>query len=175
MELVLAVVLIFMMRVADVTLGTLRIIQLVRGNRFGAGMLGFFESLIWVLAARQVLADLDEPAKIIGYAAGYAAGTMLGGTVERWLAMGTAIVRVIAPVDSPPAYQALQDAGFPTTILNGEGRDGPVRIVFSVVRRREVPPMLAVVKQVNPHAIVTVEETRLADLASTRRATALRK
>jgi uncharacterized protein YebE (UPF0316 family) len=102
-ELLLAALLIFAMRLADVSLGTLRIVMLVRGKRRWAGVLGFFESLIWVLAARQVLGDLDELIKIVAYAGGYAAGTMLGSTFERWLAMGSVLVRIVAPVDSPHA------------------------------------------------------------------------
>lgn len=175
MDLVAASAIIFGMRVADVTLGTMRIIQLVRGHRLWAGALGFFESLIWVLAARQVLTDLDEPVKIGAYAAGYAVGTMLGGSVERWLAMGTAMVRVVSSVQAPPVFEALQRSGIPTTVVNGDGRDGPVRVVFSIISRRDVPRALAVIHETNPNAIVTVEDTRIADVAVSRRTAAVRK
>lgn len=163
------------MRLADVSLGTLRIVMLVRGKRRWAGVLGFFESLIWVLAARQVLGDLDEVIKIAAYAGGYAAGTMLGSTIERWLAMGSVLVRIVAPVDSPHAYEVLRDAGYPTTVLNGEGRDGPVRVAFSVLPRRASRSALDLVAETNPEAFVTVEEARHMDLATRRSATAMKK
>jgi uncharacterized protein YebE (UPF0316 family) len=174
-ELLLAALLIFAMRLADVSLGTLRIVMLVRGRRGWAGVLGFFESLIWVLAAREVLGDLDEPVKIAAYAAGYAAGTMLGSTFERWLAMGSVLLRIVAPVDSPHAYEALQEAGYPTTVVNGEGRNGAVRVAFCVLPKRESKRALDLVAAANPQAFITVEEASQLDLASRRSAVALRK
>jgi uncharacterized protein YebE (UPF0316 family) len=175
MELLLAALLIFGMRLLDVSAGTLRIVMLVRGKRRWAGILGFLESLIWVLAARQVLGDLDEPIKIVAYAGGFAAGTMLGSTIERWLAMGSVLVRVVAPIDSPHAYQAVRDAGYPVTVLNGEGRDGPVRLWLCVTPRRDVGGVLDLIATVNPQAFVTVEEARLPDLSTRRAAAAVRK
>jgi uncharacterized protein YebE (UPF0316 family) len=175
LELFFSALLIFAMRLADVSLGTLRIVMLVRGKRGWAGVLGFFESLIWVLAAREVLGNLDEPVKIVAYAGGYAAGTMLGSTIERWLAMGSVLVRIVAPVESPHAYEALQDAGYPTTVLNGEGRDGAVRVAFSVLPRRDSRHALDLVARVNPDAFVTIEDARHLDLTSRRAAAALRK
>lgn len=175
MELLLAALLIFCLRITDVALGTLRIVLLVREKRRWAGVLGFFESLVWVLAARAVLTELDEPVKILAYAGGFAVGTVLGSTVERWMAMGTALVRVVAAIEDPQAYPHLQEAGFPTTVLNGEGRDGPVRIVFLVVPRRRVPEVLDVVASVNPAAFVTVEEAKTPNLAARRSAALVRK
>jgi uncharacterized protein YebE (UPF0316 family) len=171
----LASLVIFCLRLADVSLGTLRIVMLVRGNRRWAGLLGFFESLIWLLAAREVLGNLDSVVKMIGYAGGYAVGTMLGATIERWLAMGSVLVRIVAPVDSTHAYESLRAAGYPTTVLNGEGRDGPVRISFSVLPRREAKRALEVVSGVNPGAFVTIEEAKLPELAARRSAFAIRK
>ncbi len=87
--LLLAALAIFLLRIIDVSLGTLRITMLVRGHRGFAGLLGFFESLIWLLAAAQVLSDLDSPVKFLAYAGGYAAGTVLGTTIEKWIAIGS--------------------------------------------------------------------------------------
>ncbi len=163
------------MRVTDVTLGTLRIVFLVRGNRWYAGLLGFFESLIWVLAARQVLTDLDNPAKILGFAAGFGAGTLLGATIERWLALGSKLVRVVSPYDAPAGYAALRDAGFQVTVLNGEGRDGDVRIAFSVVPRRRTGEVLSIVRKHNPEAFVTLEDATLPNMKALRTAASVRK
>lgn len=170
-----AAVLIFFMRVSDVTLGTLRIVNLVRGNRWLAGLLGFFESLIWVLAARQVLTDLDNPIKIIGYAAGFGAGTLLGSSIERWLALGSKLIRIVSPVDSPPGYLAMRDAGFQVTVLNGEGRDGGVRIAFSVVPRKRTSEVLSIVRAHNPDAFVTLEDATMPDMNAMRTSTSVRK
>lgn len=175
MELALAALLIFGMRLLDVSAGTLRIVMLVRGRRRWAGLLGFLESLIWVLAAGQVLGDLDQPVKIVAYAGGFASGTMLGATIERWLAMGSVLVRVVAPIESPHAYERIREMGFPVTVLNGEGRDGAVRLWLCVVSRKAVGTVLDSIAEVNPQAFVTVEEARLPDLMARKSAATVKK
>ncbi len=170
-----AALLIFSMRVTDVTIGTLRIVFLVRGKRWTAGMLGFFESLVWVLAARLVLTDLDDPIKIIGFAAGFGAGTVLGGTIERWLALGNKLIRIVAPVESPAGFETLREAGYQVTVLNGEGRDGDVRIAFSVIPRRKTSEVLSIVRENNPEAFVTLEDATLPNMKALRSSTAVRK
>ena len=107
MELFLGSLLIFALRIGDVSLASVRIVTLMRGRIGLAALLGFFESLFWVSAAAIVFTNLDHPIRIISFAAGFATGTLLGGFVERWLAMGTALLRVIAPVESPSLTEPL--------------------------------------------------------------------
>lgn len=163
MEAVLAAVLIFCLRLIDVSLGTLRIQFLVQGRRRLAGLVAFFESLVWTIAAVQVLGDLDEPIKIVGYAGGYAAGTMLGGLLESRIGLGDRLVRVVAPMDSPPVGTVLHAAGYPVTVLNGEGALGAVRVSFSVVPRRRVAHVMDLIRRHNSEAFVTVEESTRAN------------
>lgn len=157
--LALSALLIFSLRIVDVSLGTLRIGFLVRGQRRLAGLFGFFESLVWLIAAAQVLANLDSPIKFVAYAGGYATGTMLGVSIERWLAIGESIMRVVTPVDSPPVEDELRAAGYYVTLLNARGRDGDVRVSFSVIPRRKIPDVLKLLKRVSPSAFVTFEST----------------
>ena len=162
-----AAALIFGLRIIDVSLGTLRIAMLVRGNRLYAGALGFFESLIWLIAAAEVLSNLDSPLKYIGYAGGYAAGTMLGTTIEKWQALGSILLRVIEPVDRPgSAAEALREAGYYATVMNARGRDGDVQIIFSVIPRRRQAEVLRLIRGINPNAYVTFEQTSRASSAT---------
>ncbi len=163
LELLGAALLIFALRVVDVSLGTLRIAMLVRGQRLLAGTLGFFESIIWLLAAAQVLNNLDSWIKIIGYAGGYAVGTMLGTTIEKWIAIGSILLRVIERVDDPESAEVLREAGYYATVVNATGRDGSVRILFSVIPRRRQGSVLRLIHQVNPKAYVTFEQTSRPD------------
>lgn len=171
MELFLGSLLIFLLRIGDVSIASVRIVTLMRGRIWLAAVLGFFESLFWVSAAAIVFSNLDHPIRIITFAAGFATGTLLGGFVERWLAMGTALLRVITPIDSPPVAEALRAAGFPVTVLNAEGRDGEVRLNFMVLARRRVKDALAIVHDINPGAFITVEDIRIAELERTKRST----
>ena len=173
MELLLGSLLIFVLRIGDVSIGSVRIVTLMRGRIWLAAVLGFFESLLWVSAAAIVFTNLDHPIRIVAFAAGFATGTLLGGFVERWLAMGTALLRVIAPVESPPVAAALRSAGFPVTVLNAEGRDGEVRLNFMVLARRRVKEALAIVHEVNPGAFITVEDIRIAELERSKRSSVI--
>lgn len=175
MELFLGSLLIFALRIGDVSIASVRIVTLMRGRIWLAALLGFFESLFWVSAAAIVFSNLDHPVRIITFAAGFASGTLIGGFVERWLAMGTALIRVIAPVDSPPVAEAMRAAGFQVTVLNAEGRDGEVRLNFSVMSRRRAKEALALVGEINPDAFVTVEDIRIAEIERSKRASAMRK
>lgn len=159
MDLLLSAAAIFFLRIADVSIGTLRIGFLVRGRPGLAGVLSFLESLVWLTAAAQVLAELDNPVKFVAYAGGYATGTMLGVQIERWIAVGDVMMRIVAPVASPSAAGALREAGYIVTEMNAEGRDGQVRVSFSVLPRRRVAEALALVQRVNPEAFVSFEGT----------------
>lgn len=159
LPLALNALLIFFMRIADVSLGTLRIGFLVRGKRRLAGLFGFFESLIWLFAAAQVLSNLESVWQFIAYAAGYATGTMMGVSIERWLAMGTSLMRVVSTIDTPATSAALRDAGYYVTELNAKGRDGDVRVSFTVLPRRKEQSVLKLISEINPSAFVTFEST----------------
>ncbi len=151
--------LIFLLRIGDVSLGTLRIGFLVRGQRGLAGLFSFFESMVWLVAAAQVLMHLDSPLKFLGYAGGYATGTMVGVSIERWLAFGDTLMRIVAPIDSPSADEALRAEGYFVTVLNARGRDGDVRVAFTVLPRKRIHQALRVVERTNPQAFVTFEPT----------------
>jgi hypothetical protein len=103
MDLFLSSLLIFGLRIVDVSLDTIRIVFLIQSRRWLAGALGLVQSFVFIFAVAQVFQNLDEPLRMVGYASGFAAGTVLGSSIERWIGMGHAIVRVIAPFDTPQA------------------------------------------------------------------------
>ncbi|GHG03911.1 hypothetical protein GCM10017783_15580 [Deinococcus piscis] len=162
--LLLNALMIFGLRILDVSLGTLRIGMIVRGRRNLAAVLSFFESLIWLTAAAQVLGNLESPVQFIAYAGGYAAGTLVGAWIEQWLAVGKVVLRAFVPVNAPDVAGALRSAGYYVTALNGSGRDGDVRILFSVIPRRASGKVLRLIEEVYPKAFVTIEEVSTADL-----------
>jgi uncharacterized protein YebE (UPF0316 family) len=172
MDFALPLLAIFLLRIVDVSIASVRIVTLMRGRIGMAAILGFFESAVWVSAAAIVFTNLDHPVRIVAFAGGFAAGTLLGGNIERWLAMGTSLVRVVttAEPDYPPRVAAaLREAGFPVTVLNAEGRDGEVRVTFMVLPRRKVKQALAIVASVNPQAFTTVEDIHVAEMQRHRR------
>ena len=153
-------VLIFFLRIADVSLATLRLLFAVRGRKWLASGIGFFEILIWIYAVGTALQHLSSPWHVIGYAGGFAAGTFVGLTLEERLALGVAVVRVTSTHGGVELAEALRALGFGVTETSGYGRDGVVEILHTVVRRRDLKKVFETVEQWDPDAFVTVEEPK---------------
>lgn len=160
LETLLGALFIFAMRVGDVSLGTIRIIVSVQGRKYLAAAIGFVEVTIFVVAISRVLSQMVNPINVLAYSGGFATGTILGISIEAKLAMGYRMVRVITHRTHEHLENALREAGFGVTRLLGEGKDGRVFILISVVRRKNLNQYLAVVNELAPKAFVTVEESR---------------
>jgi len=151
---------IFVARIFDVTLGTLRIIFVARGKRNLAPVLGFFEVLIWIVVISQVVQNLESATAYIGYAAGFAAGNYFGMWLEDKLALGTYILRLITAEESGELVQRLRAAGFGVTTVAGEGKTGTVQLIYTFVKRRDVEAVLSIIHELKPNAFVSMEEVR---------------
>jgi uncharacterized protein YebE (UPF0316 family) len=170
----LGALLIFCLRVIDVSIGAIRIVMIVRGERWIAGLLGFFESLTWVIAAGLVFSNLDSPVRMLAYAAGFGAGTILGSTLERMLKLGRTVLRVITPIETPEVATALRKAGFGVTVVNAEGLNGDVRLAFTVIPRRRADEALSIIAGINDDAFVTLEDVSMPEIRA-HRASRIRK
>ncbi len=158
--------LIFLARVVDVSVGTIRVILLNRGMRVTAPLLGFFEVLIWLLAIGQIMTNLSNPVCYLSYAAGFAAGNYVGMLLEIKLAMGLAMVRVIISGDSSHMRRFLGKAGYRATLVRAEGSRGQVDILLTVVRRRHLRRVIELVHRLHPQAFYTIEDVRFASETS---------
>jgi uncharacterized protein YebE (UPF0316 family) len=154
-------ILIFCLRIVDVSLDTMRVLFVVRGQRVAAASLGFFQALVWIIAVGNAIKHLDSWWHILGYAGGYGTGTLVGITIERALAYGLATVRIVSPHGGVEIAEALRDRGYGVTEVRGYGRDGGVEIVDSVVQRQHLRDVLEIVDRWDPSAFVTVEEPRI--------------
>jgi uncharacterized protein YebE (UPF0316 family) len=148
---------IFVARIFDVSLGTLRMIMVIAGHRIISAILGFVEVIIWIVAAGNAVEHFNNPFAVLAFAGGFAAGTLVGMTIENRLAIGFRVVRVINPKPELDLAGAMRGDGFTATRLEGGGPDGPVEIVFLAVKRRAVPKLLERIGQVTPDAFMSVE------------------
>jgi uncharacterized protein YebE (UPF0316 family) len=151
---------IFAFRIVDVSLATLRMLFSVRGQRMLVPLIGFFEVLIWLFAAGSAIRYLNSPLHVLGYAGGFAAGTVVGLWVEEKLAFGLATVRIISAHGGVELADDLRARGFGVTEFAGEGREGKVEVVYTVARRSEIRGILEAADLWDPEAFVTVEEPR---------------
>lgn len=132
---VLLPVLIFLARILDVGLGTIRIIFISRGRKFLAPLIGFFEILIWLVAIGKVMQNLTNVYCYIAYAGGFAAGNFTGMWIEEKLAMGTLIIQIITKKDASALIDNLKSSGYGVTVVPAEGSTGQVHIVYSLIKR----------------------------------------
>lgn len=160
MEPILGGLFIFALRLTDVTLGTMRILMTVRGRKWIAALIGFVEVTIFVVAISQVVRNFGNSWNVLGYAGGFAAGTLVGMTIEEHLALGWTVIRIISTDLSRRVCEALREAGYGVTEIPGQGMRGAVEIYEVVARRSDLPKILQIVERVDSRAFVTVEETR---------------
>lgn len=171
---------IFMARIVDVSLGTLRIIFLTRGLKYMAAVLGFAESLIWIIAISQIMNNVNNIFAYLAFAAGFASGNVVGVWLEEKIALGCLVVRIITARESGALLEGLRSSGFAVTNIDAEGEHGQVDLLFTIVRRKELPKVTALIRQYNPSATYTVEDVRFAgssvvNLVPTKRPFALRR
>ena len=150
--------LIFVARVADVSMGTVRVIFVSKGLKYLAPIVGFFEILIWLLAIGQIMKNLSSPVCYIAYAGGFATGNFIGITIAEKLSLGVALIRVITQKDALPLVEYLKAENHGVTCVDGHGSSGQVKVVFTIVPRREVFSVVALIKRYNPHAFYSIEE-----------------
>lgn len=156
----LSALFIFCMRVADTALDTLRVLFMMRGRRLTAGVIGFFQSAIFIIAVSRVMSQLNNPWNIVGYAAGFATGVMVGMAIEERLAIGFGQLRVISANRGQAVAAALRGQGYAVTELPGRGKDGVVTVLDLTVRRKDAEAVQDIVRGVDEAAFVTVEEVR---------------
>jgi uncharacterized protein YebE (UPF0316 family) len=152
--------LIFSLRLTDVPIGTVRTVMMVRGMRGWATVLGFVEVSLWVFAIGRVMGQLDNPWNILGYAAGYSAGTWLGMWLESRLAFGNVEVHTISLDKSAEIADTIRAAGYGVTQFQAFGQSRPVCIVGVIAQRKRLARLLQHIRAIDPHAFVTVDDTR---------------
>lgn len=152
---------IFLARIADVSMGTVRILVGFRGYRLLAAAIGFCEAAIWVVAASKVIQHLDAWYLVVAYAGGFAAGNYLGLTLERRLAVGRELARIISYRPDSALAQELTRRGWPVVELHGTRRNHePVEVMYVVAARRRMPELLALVRQFDPEALYTITDVK---------------
>jgi uncharacterized protein YebE (UPF0316 family) len=152
--------LICLARITDVTIGTLRIIFVAKGLRRLAPILGFFEIIIWLTALTQVMGNLTNPVNFFAYALGFSLGNYLGIYIENRLALGMVVIRIITKRDSHALATKLRDLGHSVTVLDAEGNEGPVNVVFTVVKRSQTKSIIPLIQHYNPRAVYSIEDVR---------------
>lgn len=159
---ILLPLLIFLARICDVSINTIRIIYMLGGRRYTATILGFFEAFIWLLVIREIFQHLDNWLCYIAYPAGFASGIFVGMMIEERIAYGKVIVRIITRKEVTPLIQFLNAQEFRYTKVVAEGPDGHENLVFTVLQRERLDDLLEKLKEILPSAFYTIEKVKAA-------------
>ena len=155
-------ILVFLAKLCEVSLATMRLVLVNRGEKLKGAMIGFVEVMIWAVLASNVLADLmKDPFKLIVYCLAFSCGNYLGVTLESKLAIGLAHIQVVVSIEkSAIIANALRERDFGVTAIVGEGKNGPVNILMIYVKRKSVPEALNIINEFSPQAVITINDVR---------------
>jgi uncharacterized protein YebE (UPF0316 family) len=153
--------LIFLFRIVDQSIGTLRLIFAAKGLKRLAPFFAFFESFIWLVAIGQIMKHLDNIYCYLAFAGGYAVGNFLGILLEEKLSIGTVVIRVIPKKDTTALIQHLRELNYGVTVVPVDGMMGPTKMLFTTIRRKEAGHVIDIIKQYNPTAFYTVDEVKV--------------
>jgi uncharacterized protein YebE (UPF0316 family) len=156
-SLVVLPILIFLARIVDVSINTLRIIFMLHGKMFISTVFGFLEALIWLIAIGQIFQNLDSVVTYLAYSGGFATGILVGMLIEEKLALGRVIVRVITRVSAEELIQYFEENSYRYSFIDANSNEGEVSIIFTVIKREQLKETLKIIKAYNPLAFYTVE------------------
>lgn len=163
LQVLAGMLLIFCLRITDVSMGTVRMLMVMRGMRKWAVLIGFIEVTIWVVAISQVMSNLNNVWNVLAYSGGFATGTFVGMYLENRLALGNVGVHVISLKKGAEIAAKVRKAGYGATELPALGQSGLVWRISIIVPRKQKPAVLALITEVDPTAFVTVDDMRRVD------------
>jgi len=150
---------IFLLRVCDMSLDTVRVLFVMRGRKGIAWVIGFVQSAVFLIAFASALKNIDNPLSFLGYAAGFATGNVVGIWIEDKLAIGYTYLRIISPKYGYKIAEELRTQGYAVTETSGRGKDGVVNILNCSVLRRNARNAIQIVQDIDPDAFITSQDT----------------
>lgn len=157
---ILLPIMIFLARICDVSIGTMRIIFVSKGKKNIAPLLGFFEVLIWIIVISKIMQNLNNYINYIAYAAGFATGNLVGMIIEEKLAVGVQMIRVFTYQRGTELLQLLNKKGYGATGVEAEGAHEKVKLIYTIVHRNDLDKVLRIINEFNPKAFYTIEDVK---------------
>jgi len=152
--------LIFLSRITDVTIGTIRIVMVAKGQKLIAPVLGFFEVLIWLIAISKIIENLDNWVCYVAYGLGFATGNYIGMLIEEKLAFGIVQIQIITGKDASLLIEKLKTSGFRITHHEAHGGIDQVSIIYSIIKRSEISKIVDIIRNYHPDTFYSFADVR---------------
>jgi uncharacterized protein YebE (UPF0316 family) len=156
-ETILYALMIMGLRIIDVSLGTIRVIITVHGKKYQAGLIGFFEVTIWVIAISTVMSHLNNFINVFAYSGGFALGTIIGITIEQKLGSGFVWLNIISLNYPDDIANALRENKIGVTMLPGEGASGGVTILMVLISRKRQKEVVSMIEKIDPNVFISIQ------------------
>jgi uncharacterized protein YebE (UPF0316 family) len=156
-EIIYSAGLIILLRICDVSLGTIRTILIIQSKKYFAGAIGFIEILIWIFAMRYIVQHIDNTLNLISYATGFGLGTMIGVSIEQALGLWYVQVNMISKEKTDLITEILRENNHGVTILPAEGKQGEVSMVFTVINKKRFKKLKELINKIDPEVFINVQ------------------
>lgn len=156
-------IIIFIAKTIEVSIATIRLVYVNKGERVKGAILGFFEVMIWILVVSSVLNNItDDPFKIFAYSAGFALGNYLGVFIESKIAVGLASIQIVVnEEDGDILAGILRDHEYGVTIIDGTGKDDSKKdLLFIQLKRKKIPAAIKLIKETDPNAYININDVK---------------
>ena len=157
--LVLPLLIIFA-RIGDVTVGTIRIVMVSKGEKLIAPFLGFFEVIIWLIAMSKIIENIDNWVAYVAYGIGFASGNYIGLIIEEKLAVGIVQLQIITRTRATELIAKLKETGYGITYHEANGANGKVAVIYSIVKRSDMNHVVEIIRTYNPKAFYSVADVK---------------
>jgi len=124
---------------------------------------GFFEILIWLLAIGQIFSDLTNIIYYFAYAGGFATGNYVGLMIENKISLGLLNLHLIVKENPEKLINILREKGYGLTTMTAEGTKGMVKLVMLIIKRKNLPKVLSIIRKNNPKAFISIEQVSSVD------------
>ncbi len=153
---------IILAKIVEVSMATVRIVLITKGERKIGAFIGFFEVSLWLVLVSTVLTNImADPLKIVAYALGFALGNYIGSIVEEKIGIGSAEIQAIVKADHGKMLsEALRNEGFAVTVMQGEGKNHPRNILLMYVPRKKVKKCVELIKSTQENSVITVSDKK---------------
>lgn len=156
-------IIIFCAKIIEVSISTVRLVLINKGERVKGALLAFIEIMIWLIVVSSVLNNItQDPIKVFIYAIAFSMGNFIGVTLESKIAVGLSSIQVVVNVENGEVLaDSLREKGFGVTIIDGRGKnDSRKNLLFIQLKRKKIPEAVKLIKQTNPDAYITVNDIK---------------
>lgn len=160
--LIMPYAMIFLLKIVEVSIATVRIIMITKGEKTIGSIIAFFEISLWLFLVTNVLQNIqDDPWKALMYILGFSVGQFVGSTIENKLSIGTVRVEAIVLREhEKELVKYLREKQYAVTVLEAQGMNFPRSLLLFFVDRKKLKGLISEIKISQPNVVLAVDDIK---------------